>query len=135
VVSDFLGNRGTPERQLKTTRLITLVFGILQIGIAVTVGSMQIDLSIVQNVLAVAGFSSGILVGVFTLGVATRHVGQVSAMCGMLAGTAVLCYVKFFTPIAWPWLTLIGATITILVGLIAAEIFDRKSNPPESPRE
>jgi CBS-domain-containing membrane protein len=93
---------------------------------------MQIDLSIVQNVLAVAGFSSGILVGVFTLGVATRHVGQVSAMCGMLAGTAVLCFVKFRTPIAWPWLTLIGATITILAGLIAAEFFDRKSQPDKS---
>ena len=125
VVSDFLRNQGTPTHQLKMTRLITLLFGILQIVTAIVVGSMNVDLSIVSKVLAVAGFSSGILVGVFTLGVTTRRVGQVSAMCGMLAGTSILCYVKFWTTIAWPWFTLIGALTTILTGLLASVWFDR----------
>ncbi len=120
VVSDFLRSEGSPEHQLKLTRLMTLFFGMLQITIAIVFALMKVEESIVNEVLAVAGFSSGILVGVFTLGVATRHVGEKSALCGMLAGTAVLCAVKFLTPIAWPWYTLIGASTTIVVGLAAA---------------
>jgi hypothetical protein len=41
-------------------------------------------------------------VGVFTLGVTTRRVGQLSALLGMLCGAVVMTYVKFWTPIAWP---------------------------------
>ena len=125
VVSDFIRKEGSPEHQLKLTRLMTLVFGMLQITIAIVFAMMRVEESIVNEVLAVAGFSSGILVGVFTLGVATRHVGQKSALCGMLAGTAVLCAVKFLTPIAWPWYTLIGASTTIAVGLVAA-VFEKR---------
>jgi Na+/proline symporter len=125
VVSDFLHNAGTPEHQIRMTRWMTLFFGILQIVLAIIFVSISLDRLIVDQVLAVAGFSSGILVGVFTLGVTTRRVGQISAMCGMMAGTAVLCYVKFFTAIAWPWYTLIGAVITIVCGLLVSLMLDK----------
>ena len=107
------------------TQLMTLLFGVLQVVTAIAVGSMNVDLSIVNKVLAVAGFSGGILVGVFALGVGTVRVGQISALCGMLAGTVVLAYVKFWTPIAWLWLTLIGATTTIVGGLLVSLLIDR----------
>ncbi len=132
VVSDFLQNKGTPEFQLKMTRLLTLMFGVLQVMVAIVVGSMNVDLSVVSKVLAVAGFSSGILVGVFTLGVTTQRVGQVSAMLGMLAGASILTYVKFFTPIAWPWFTLIGAATTIVSGLAVSSVLDRQPAQPLS---
>jgi len=125
VVSDFLRNQGTPQHQLRMTQLMTLLFGVLQVVTAIAVGSMNVELSIVNKVLAVAGFAGGILVGVFALGVATVRVGQISALCGMLAGTVVLAYVKFWTPIAWPWLTLIGATTTIVGGLLVSLLIDR----------
>jgi len=126
VVNDLLHGERTPKSQLMLTRMLTLVFGILQIVIAISLASAEVDLSVVNKVLAVAGFSGGILVGVFTLGVATRHVGQISALCGMVVGTAVLCYIKFFTLIAWPWFTLIGAVTTILTGLLAARLRDHR---------
>jgi Na+/proline symporter len=107
------------------TRWMTLFFGILQIVLAIIFVSISLDRLIVDQVLAVAGFSSGILVGVFTLGVTTRRVGQISAMCGMVAGTAVLCYVKFLTTVAWPWYTLIGAVITIVCGLLLSLMLDK----------
>jgi len=122
VVNDFLKDVGSPQTQLKLSRILTLVFGILQIGLAIA--AIQLERSVIDNALAVAGFSSGILVGVFALGVLTRHVGQVSAMIGMLEGTLVLCMVKFWTPIAWPWFAPIGAAATIGFGLIAAITFD-----------
>ena len=122
VVNDFLKNVGSSRTQLKLSRLLTLVFGVLQIGLAIA--AIQLERSVIDNALAIAGFSSGILVGVFALGVLTRHVGQVSAMLGMLEGTLVLCMVKFWTPIAWPWYAPIGAAATIGFGLIAATAFD-----------
>lgn len=125
VVADFLQNSGTPEHQVRMTRWMTLFFGILQIALAIVFVFVSLDRLIVDQVLAVAGFSSGILVGVFTLGVTTQRVGQISAMCGMVAGTAVLCYVKFFTPIAWPWYTLIGAVTTIICGLLVSLMLDK----------
>jgi Na+/proline symporter len=132
VVSDFLHNAGTPEHQIRMTRWMTLFFGILQIVLAIIFVSISLDRLIVDQVLAVAGFSSGILVGVFTLGVTTRRVGQISAMCGMMAGTVVLCYVKFFTAIAWPWYTLIGAVITIVCGLLVSLMLDKPTTDAQT---
>jgi SSS family transporter len=128
VVSDFLSNQGTPLFQLRMTQLMTLLFGILQVVTAIAVGSWNVELSIVNKVLAVAGFAGGILVGVFTLGVTTRRVGQLSALLGMLCGAVVMTYVKFWTPIAWPWLTLIGATTTVSSGLLLSFVFDRPAD-------
>ena len=122
VVNDFLKDVGTPRTQLRLSRLLTLVFGMLQIGLAIA--AIQLERSVIDNALAIAGFSSGILVGVFALGVLTQRVGQVSAMIGMLEGTLVLCMVKFWTPIAWPWYAPIGAAATISFGLIASMSFD-----------
>ena len=130
VVNDFLKNVGSSRTQLKLSRLLTLVFGVLQIGLAIA--AIQLERSVIDNALAIAGFSSGILVGVFALGVLTRHVGQVSAMLGMLEGTLVLCMVKFWTPIAWPWYAPIGAAATIGFGLIAATAFDSERDATNS---
>lgn len=123
VVNDFLKNVGTPGTQLRLTRVLTLVFGIVQISLAIA--AIRLERSVIDNALAIAGFSSGILVGVFALGVLTRRVGQVSAMLGMIEGTLVLCMVKFWTPIAWPWYAPIGAAATFAFGLIASTAFDR----------
>ena len=32
-------------------------------------------------------------------------------MAGMVAGTALMLYIRFFTPIAWTWYVLIGTSI------------------------
>ena len=122
VVNDFLKGVGTPRTQLRLSRILTLVFGLLQITLAIV--AIQWERSVIDNALAIAGFSSGILVGVFALGVLTSRVGQKSAMIGMIQGTMVLCLVKFWTPIAWPWYAPIGAAATFGFGLIASLAFD-----------
>ena len=109
---------------MRLSRIFTLVFGLLQIGLAIA--AIQWERSVIDNALAIAGFSSGILVGVFALGVLTSRVGQMSAMMGMLQGTMVLCLVKFWTPIAWPWYAPIGAAATFCFALIASLAFDSK---------
>jgi hypothetical protein len=41
-------------------------------------------------------------------------------MAGMMAGFAVMIYVKFFTPIAWTWYVVIGTCATFLVGRLTS---------------
>jgi SSS family solute:Na+ symporter len=109
----------TPQTQLTLSRWATVVFGVLQIGIAIW--AITLDDTVVRNALTIAGFSAGILLGIFSLGVLSRRAGQTAALTGASVGLAVLLFVQFIAPdlglkIAWPWLALIGSVTTFVVG-------------------
>jgi SSS family transporter len=113
-----------------TTRWLTIAFGVVQIVIGVA--AERFSTSVVNNALAIAGFSSGLLLGVFLLGVLTRRVDQRAALVGLIAGLAVLLVVKFVLPrfglvVAWPWFAVIGSTATFGVGLAASVLTGRRS--------
>ena len=82
VVNDFLKTGRSSEQQMSASRWLTLVFGLIQIGVGIA--ASQMSQSVIGDALAIAGFSAGILLGVFALGAGTKHVGQRSAMVGML---------------------------------------------------
>jgi hypothetical protein len=48
-------------------------------------------------------------------------------MCGMLAGLALMLYVRFATPIAFTWYVLIGTAMTFITGILASLVL--KENP------
>ncbi|MEE3368926.1 MAG: sodium:solute symporter [Planctomycetota bacterium] len=113
---------------LNTSRRFTILFGLLQIGIGI--GASYLSDSVVSNALAIAGFTAGILLGVFGLGVLTRRVNQTGAFAGMVTGVVVLTIVKFMTPVAWPWYAIIGAIATYGTGLLYS-LFDPQIALPE----
>jgi SSS family transporter len=134
LVNDFYVSwrkeRPTAEHLLAVTRGCTVVFGLVQIGIGITATGLRE--SVVRNVLTIAGFSFGLLLGVFALGVLTRRVGQVAALLGLLTGLVVLLNVQFVVPsygvkIAFPWLAVIGSATTFTAGILASLIFPRRS--------
>ena len=102
----------------RMSRWLTVFFGLCQIIVAIV--AQYFSSNVVAHALAIAGFSAGILLGLFFLGVFTRRVKQKDAFCGLLVALALLTYVKFGTDIAWPWYALIGAVTTIVVGLLAS---------------
>jgi len=109
--------RGAGERErLRTVRGFTVQFGLLQI--AVGIAGRDQERSVVNGVLAVAGFTTGIILGVFLLGTWSR-VGQRAALTGIVIGTAVVSWVAFGTPVAWPWYALVGSSTTLAAGLAA----------------
>lgn len=69
-----------------------------------------------MDVLAIAGFSAGVMLGVFGLGLLTRRSGPIDAAFGMLAGLCVLTFLKLETTVAWPWYPLIGSVTTFAAG-------------------
>ncbi len=78
--------------------------------------------SVLQAGLSIASIIYGSLLGVFLLGLLTKRVGEIAAMIAMIAGLAVMLYVRLATPIAFTWYVLIGTAATFVTGLAASFI-------------
>jgi len=107
-------------RRLTLVRRMTIVFGVIQIAIGIA-GQWTVD-AVVNNVLAIAGFTTGIILGVFFLGVFTRRVGQRAALTALVTGLAGMSAIKFTTDLAWPWFALVGSLGTFCVGSLACRV-------------
>jgi SSS family solute:Na+ symporter len=104
-----------------------VLWGCVLTGVAF--GARHLQDSVVNNALAIASFVSGILLGLFLLGILTRRVGQTAALLGVLAGVSTVTFAKFGTSLAWPWFALVGSSTVFAVGLAASVVV---SNETES---
>ncbi len=98
--------------------MATVIFGLLQI--AVGIGAQRLATAVVNNVLAIASVTAGLLLGIFALGVCTRRVGQRAALVGLVAGILVLALVGLRTQVAYTWHAVIGVLATFSAGLAAS---------------
>jgi len=119
-----------PRTQLNSTRGLTVAFGMIQVGIGMW--AINLDATVVRSALTIAGYSAGLLLGVFSLGVLTTRAGQASALIGAGFGLATLLAIQFVLPsydwnIAWPWLAFIGSITTFAVGQVVAIFLPAKS--------
>ncbi|HVS02763.1 MAG TPA: sodium:solute symporter [Thermoanaerobaculia bacterium] len=117
-------SRPTPERQLRVVRVLTAVFGLAQIGVGI--GGQWLTASVINSVLGFVAFTTGIVLGVFFLGMYTRRVGQRAALTGMVLGLAAMAWVFFATPLAWPWFALVGSALTFVLGWAASLVWPRR---------
>ncbi len=109
------------ERHLvRLGKALTAVWGVVLMAVAL--GATHLQESIVKYALTIASFVTGILLGVFLLGILTRRVGQNAALTGMLAGIAAVSYARFGTSLAYPWLALVGSSTVFGVGLAASYV-------------
>jgi len=90
------------------------------VQIAVGIGGEFLSESVVSNVLTIAGFTTGIILGVFFLEIFTKRVDQEAALAGMLLGLVGMTVVAFATPLAWPWYAMVGSLGTLALGLLAS---------------
>jgi SSS family solute:Na+ symporter len=83
---------------------------------------------------ALTGLTSGALLGGLLAALFTKGGSALPVIVGMLTSLAVMIVVQLKTNVAWPWFTLIGATVTILVVLLVREVMPhakRGAEPPE----
>jgi SSS family transporter len=118
-VVDFLPARGAAgeARSLRIARLATVAWGVVLLGIAIAARHSS---SVLEAGLTIASIPSGMLLGVFLLGVLTRKPREGAAMAGVAAGLAAILYVRFRTPIAFTWYVLIGTVVTFCAALMAS---------------
>jgi solute:Na+ symporter, SSS family len=116
------------------SRVMTAAWGVAQMGVAYVAYQLGGNKSVVEQVLAVAGFTTGLLLGLFLLGTMKRPVRSWAALTGLVCGfltvfavwlpssglTAGPEWVPAFYQkalLAWPWFAPVGAGTTVLVAL------------------
>jgi SSS family solute:Na+ symporter len=126
IVNDLyrpLTGRNDEAHLMRVSRGMIVVWAVVLTTVAF--GAKHLEDNVVQNALAIASFVSGILLGLFLLGILTTRVGQKAALLGVLAGIGAVSFAKFGTralgyPLAWPWFALVGSSTVFSVGLLAS---------------
>jgi SSS family transporter len=117
-VVDFFRSRGTSDAGLlRIARLATVAWGFVLLAMAIAARHSR---SVLEAGLTIASIPSGMLLGVFLLGVLTKKPREGAAIAGVAAGLVAILYVRFQTPIAFTWYVLIGTTVTFGVALMAS---------------
>lgn len=136
VVNDFYRpvrpDRGE-EHYLRVARGMTTVWGFAQMGVAL-LAAAALERSVIEMVLSIAGFTTGMVLGLFLLGRMSRPVGSGAALAGLVAGFLAVLAVRVGTPVAWPWYAPIGTLVTVGAALaLDRAILSHGSPPNRSP--
>ncbi|MBA3441485.1 MAG: sodium/solute symporter [Pyrinomonadaceae bacterium] len=118
----------TDKHYLNVSRVLTLVWGAVQIAVAL--GIRNVNRSAMDQALSIASLINGPVLGVFLVGTFLRRASEPPALIGMVVGTAVMLFIRFQTPIAWTWYALMGSAITFTVAWLASFAF-----APASPEQ
>lgn len=134
VVADWLVK--SPEemgsrKAIVASKLLTIFFGVLQIVIAIAAANL--DDSVINNALTIAGFASGLLLGIFAIGMFLPEAKQSAAIAGLCGGLIVMLFFQFgltllpkesawHFKLAWPWLPVLGSTTTFLFGWLVNKV-------------
>ena len=130
VVTDFyrpLRPHRSEHHYVLLSRVLTAGWGVVQMGVAFAAYELGGQKSVVEQVLTVAGFTTGLLLGLFVLGSLRRPVRSGAALIGMVCGFAAVFAVwlpsALGSPVlAWPWFAPLGAGTTVVVGLIVNQL-------------
>jgi SSS family transporter len=109
------------KHYLKVSHVLTLVWGVVQIGVALVVRNQPG--SALSMALSIASLINGPILGVFLVGTLLKRVSQAPALIGMEVSLGSMLYVFFGTNIAWTWYVLLGSAITFVVAWVASFAF------------
>lgn len=114
----------TEEHYFRISRYFTLGWGIILILVSIWARGSE---EVLQAGLTITSFTMGSVLGIFLLGTLGRKITQAGALISMVSGLLVMLWVGQMTGIAWTWYVLIGASVTLAVGLLATVFSPKKS--------
>ena len=126
----FFKKDASDADQMRVARRFTVIWGLLQMGVAVLAQNVS---SALDRGLAALGYASGPTVGAFLLGVLTTTANTTGTMAGMLSGLIVTMLLGRAMPglgwpgLAWTWNVAVGASVTVLVGLAVSRMTAKPS--------
>ena len=113
------------KHYLKVSHVLTLIWGVVQIGVALVVRNQPG--SALSMALSIASLINGPILGVFLVGTLMKRVSQPPALIGMLVSLGSMIYVFLATKIAWTWYAFLGSAITVVVAWVASFAFSASS--------
>lgn len=124
----------TDEKLTRIGKLATIGFGIAQMGVAIATYKFMSDRSTIDNVLQIAAFMYGPVLGLFFVAMIQKKSQQAGNVIGFAFGLATLILLKCLSrgeepilPISGLWYTMIGSVVTFVVALITAQILAARS--------
>jgi solute:Na+ symporter, SSS family len=134
-VNDFYvpltGGRRPDRHYLTVSRVLTVVFGLTQVVVAIV--AITLSSRVVDEVLGIASFTNGLILGLFLLGTFTA-VGRRAAFAGLLGGALLMLWVKLGTDVVWQWYVLIGSVTTFTIAWLAARVLTDDAAPDSALR-
>ena len=134
-VGDFYmpltGGQKPAAHYLTVSRVLTAIWGVVQIAVAIY--AINLSSRVVDEVLGIASFTNGVILGLFFLGTFTKRVQQTAAMVGIVAGVSVMLYVKLQTGVSWQWYVLIGSVTTFVAGCLASLVLKESTGKTAGP--
>jgi SSS family transporter len=110
---------------LRVSRALTVAWGIAQMGVACL--AIRVSSRVVDEVLGIASFTNGVILGVFLLGTFTTRVRERGALMGIIVGALVMLCVKLFTTVSWQWYVLVGSSTTFVAGAVSHRLLELRS--------
>jgi solute:Na+ symporter, SSS family len=119
---------------LRVSRWMTLVWGLARMAVALAALTMVRNRSVVDQVLAIAGFTTGTVLGLFLLGRLHKPVASADALAGLVAGFAAVFLLWSTTRLAWPWYAPVG-TVTTVAAATFLSLWRRQSHVARKRKE
>ncbi|MCK4689484.1 MAG: sodium:solute symporter, partial [Candidatus Marinimicrobia bacterium] len=117
----YFGKSNDEKRELVVSRIFTIFWGVILSLVALLF--IRVLQSVVEIALGIASITYGGLLGTFLLGVLFKKPDEKAAMWGFSAGIIamlsliIIPFLFGISPIVhWTWYTLIGCSVTLLVG-------------------
>jgi solute:Na+ symporter, SSS family len=102
---------------LRVSRWLTAAWGLVLIGIALAARGWG---SVFTAGLTIASIVYGPLLGTFLLALLTRRANERGALAGVAVSLGSMIGIRLFTPLAWTWYVVVGATIAVGVGWVVS---------------
>lgn len=133
VFRPLIGDQGADS--VRVAQIATIVFAVLQATVALVAYQTNLESSVINLVLAIAGFTTGVLVGLFALGMLRGRcrptTAAIALAAGVLAGLALFGWNAWAAAndhadwnIHWTWNALIASASTLAVGYVAARTLE-----------
>ncbi len=113
---------------LRLARWLTLLTGALGIGTALLMSGMEDITSLWEHYMKIIGLFGGGLVGLFALGIFTRHATGAGALTGAIVGAVVLGLVQHYEPISFLLYSSVGIVVSFSVGYLASFVMGKNKD-------
>ena len=103
---------------LRVAKRATIAWGLVQVGIALL--ATQLTRSVLSAGLSVLGLGAGPVLGAFLIAASGRQVAGTRVAIAMVVAWITVFATYWFSPVAWPWYSTIGATVTVVLSAVLA---------------